>query len=233
MFTPPPSPQPPMARPHDTPQTPVLEAGSTKRFPPPVDVKRRIARRTRWTIILLPLVLVFITASSRFLVYPMASDIFTGVPGAISWEKLASQALNWTPRKRHRELDARQLASPPTSTDAGPTPTTPANAPVPTIPSSPPALPTPFPQPFDADLTQNFSSISCFNFFSNMTNTQPFRSCRPMSLLLDSSSAFIDAQANLTLLNSLVWGTCNTNTDKDHYARQISERTLLCVKQDA
>ncbi|KAF5381301.1 hypothetical protein D9615_008317 [Tricholomella constricta] len=215
MFTPPPSPRPrPMTR-DDTPRTPVLEAGTTKIFPP-VEAKRRIGRRTRWTIILVPLVLVLITASTRYLLHPMAFDIFAGAPGTLSWEKLASQGLNWTPHQRHRELDPRQLAtfiSSSTSDNFSPTAT--ANAPAPTIPSSPPILPTPFPQPYDASFSQNFSSLSCFQFFSNMTSTPAFRACRPLSLLLDNSAVFIDAQANLTLLNSIVWGTCNTNTEED------------------
>jgi len=62
-------------------------------------------------------------------------------------------------------------------------------------------------------LSQNFSSLSCFNFFSNMTNTPAFRSCRPFSLLLQASEAFNTAQENLTLLNTIVWGTCNTTID--------------------
>lgn len=44
-----------------------------------------------------------------------------------------------------------------------------------------------------------------------MTNTSPFRSCRSFSLLLQASSAFIEAQEDLNLLNSIVWGTCNTD----------------------
>ncbi|KAF8068795.1 hypothetical protein FPV67DRAFT_1356278, partial [Lyophyllum atratum] len=217
MFTPPPSPRPTMR--DDTPRTPVLEAGTTKSFPP-LEEKRRIGRRTRWTVMLVPLVLVLITASTRYLMHPTAFDIFADAPGAGSWNKLASQALNWTPHKRHRDLEPRQnlasitsVSTSATSSIASPTAT--VNAPVPTIPSSPPVLPVPFLQPFDADLTQNYSSASCFNFFSNMTNAATFRSCRPLSLLLDSSSAFIDAQTNLTLLNSVVWGTCNTNTARE------------------
>jgi hypothetical protein len=63
---------------------------------------------------------------------------------------------------------------------------------VPVVPSAPPTLPTPFPQPFDSGIAQNFSSITCSNFFANMTNAAPFRSCRPFSLLLGSSSQFIN-----------------------------------------
>jgi hypothetical protein len=48
-----------------------------------------------------------------------------------------------------------------------------------------------------------------------MTNTVPFRSCRPFSLLLQSSDAFINAQSDLDTLNDIVWGTCNTTIDDD------------------
>jgi len=45
-----------------------------------------------------------------------------------------------------------------------------------------------------------------------MTNTVPFRSCRSFSLLLQTSAAFIEAQTDLNLLNTIVWGTCDTDT---------------------
>ncbi|KAG6916150.1 hypothetical protein DXG01_008202 [Tephrocybe rancida] len=203
------------------PQTPVLEAG-TKNFPPVVDSKRRIGRRMRWTVTLVPLALILITASTRYLMHPGAFDIFVSAPGSLSWHEMSSKGLLWKPHKRHEGHERRQLSTTPTSsgTSTGtPTtttsPTAAANAPVPTIPSTAPTLPTPFPQPYDSDLTQNFSSITCFNFFANMTAAQPFRTCRALSFLADSSNDFIDAQTNLTLLNSIIWGTCNTNTAKD------------------
>jgi len=37
-----------------------------------------------------------------------------------------------------------------------------------------------------------------------------FRQCRPFSFLFQTSSTFINAQSNLTLMNTLIWGTCNT-----------------------
>lgn len=83
---------------------------------------------------------------------------------------------------------------------------------IPTVPSSPPKLPSPFPQPFDSDFGQNFSAQSCYDFLLNMTNTQPFRACRPFGMLVAGSSSFSDASSSLETLNSVVWGTCNTNT---------------------
>ncbi|KAJ8693423.1 hypothetical protein PTI98_008416 [Pleurotus ostreatus] len=107
----------------------------------------------------------------------------------------------------------------PSATSLSPAPSTSTTAataqPLPTVPSSPPTtppVPTPFPQPFDSDISTNFSSNSCFNFFTDMLNRAEFRSCRPFGLLVGSSDEFLKAQNNLTLLNTLIWGTCNTNT---------------------
>jgi hypothetical protein len=63
---------------------------------------------------------------------------------------------------------------------------------LPTVPTGTIDVPTPFPVPFDTSFQQNFSSVSCYNFFLNMTNSISFRSCRPFSLLLQRSNAFIE-----------------------------------------
>ncbi|KAG8848554.1 hypothetical protein FRB96_001081 [Tulasnella sp. 330] len=80
-----------------------------------------------------------------------------------------------------------------------------------TIPDPPNPVPTPFPQPFDTVFSFNFTTTSCQSFFaSSLISNITFRSCRPLSLLIPSSSAFISAQSNLTLLTSIVGGTCDT-----------------------
>ncbi|KAF9467744.1 hypothetical protein BDZ94DRAFT_1287463 [Collybia nuda] len=209
MFTPPPSPLPFKSK-NDKPRTIVVDtellAGSSKPSPTfvsPHEKKRAIGRRTIWTVLAVPLVIILITASTRYFTHPVAFDIFSQDP---AWHSLVTTTGIWTPHKRHPAPEPQKSGSP--------TPTTLVNAPLPTIPTNA-ILPTPFPQPFDSDITQNFSSISCFSFFSNMTNAPAFRSCRPFSMLQQSSSDFINAQTNATLLNSIVWGTCNTNTEKD------------------
>jgi len=53
--------------------------------------------------------------------------------------------------------------------------------------------------------------VGCQNFFTNMTNSDAFNSCRSFSLLLQSSQAFNAAQNNLSVLNSMLWATCNTD----------------------
>jgi len=71
-------------------------------------------------------------------------------------------------------------------------------------------VPTPFPQPFDSSLSFNFSTATCSSFFSDFTANITFRACRPFSLLLGTSSAFFDAQSNLTELTAVMAGTCDT-----------------------
>lgn len=171
------------------------------------EIKARISRRFRWVALVGPLLLILITLSTRYITHPALFD-------ALSGESTHSV---WSPHKRH--LYPRD-----SSTSSAPTSTTPATAqPVPTVPTSA-VIPTPFPQPFDGNMPQNFSSTSCFNFFSNMTSADPFRSCRPLSLLLQTSTILVQvrvpnfvlishsvqAQKNLTLLNSIIWGTCQT-----------------------
>ncbi|KAJ7029217.1 hypothetical protein C8F04DRAFT_1265095 [Mycena alexandri] len=238
MFTPPPSPGPPPKGLQDG----ILSAPDAASAPHPMSpttLKRRIGRRTKWTVILVPLALILVAASSRYITHPAAFDMFSEPP--LNWETLPDPASGWKPHKRHPlPAPAAAVSSAPSGsvlgsgvvlgsvaanslpalTGAASTPTAAATEPptsqqtVPTVPSSAPPLPTPFPQPFDSSLSQNFSSVSCFNFFTNMTNTPAFRSCRPFSMLLQSSDAFIEAQDDLDSLNDIVWGTCNTNVDE-------------------
>ncbi|KAF7351296.1 hypothetical protein MSAN_01561100 [Mycena sanguinolenta] len=238
MFTPPPSPGRPPSDLKDgitVPDAAVAVSGSATHPMSPETLKRRIGRRTRWTVILVPVVLVLITLSTRYLTHPAAFDMFSEPASSLNWESLSEHASDWTVHKRHPPMEARDstLASGASQassasltaaslTGASGTSSTAAPASselpiseqtVPTVPATPPTLPTPFPQPFDSSLSQNFSSLSCFNFFSNMTNTAAFRSCRPFSLLLQASEAFLEAQEDLDSLNSIVWGTCNTTID--------------------
>ncbi|KAF5390831.1 hypothetical protein D9757_004456 [Collybiopsis confluens] len=89
---------------------------------------------------------------------------------------------------------------------------------LPSIPSSSPALPTPFLQPWDSNIAQNFSSQNCFSFFFAMINDNNFRRCRPFGLLQMTSNQFSNLQSNLTALNAVVWGTCNPPLGVDQCA---------------
>jgi hypothetical protein len=203
MFTPPPSPLPPKLQ---FQQSADLDIASEDILSPisssSIDAKRATSRRTKWAALIVPLVLVLITGTTRYLTHPAALDVLSG-----SFERGSHRPslTDWRPHKRHPAPQAVGGTSssnvafptaPPTTSSPLPvavstsTTTTPASQAVPTIPSVPPVLPTPFPQVFDTSLQANFSTQGCQNFFLNMSSAVPFNACRPFSLLLQSSSAF-------------------------------------------
>nr|GAT46064.1 predicted protein [Mycena chlorophos] len=225
MFTPPPSP----GLPPDQFKDP-----AAPRPVSPDTLKRATGRRTRWAIVLVPLALVLITASTRYITHPAAFDIFSDGP-TLDWETLSQRSGDWAAHEPHHRRDGVSTASSASATFASlsgsnsgsatatsTTTSSPSQQTVPVVPGANASVPNPFPQPWDSDLSQNFSSLSCFDFFQNMTNTVPFRSCRPFSLLLQASNAFIEAQSNLAELNDIVWGTCNTNIDADQCAANMA-----------
>lgn len=222
MFTPPPSPL----------QSPGGEnvQESVRENTMLAESKRSTGRRAKWTVLFIPLALVLITASTRYITHPVAFDIFSeSLP--LDWHTISTKGADWRRHKRHPQ-DAEQTvvetsiiagstatlvfsstpaasATSATSASVVATTTIPASQQaLPTVPTDP-DLPTPFPQSFDSDVSQNFSSMTCYQFFTNMTNTAAFRSCRPFSVLLQSSSSFIKVQDNLTELNNVIWGICN------------------------
>jgi hypothetical protein len=211
MFTPPPSPGP---LPMDFGEKQPVQSHSSSRPVVPVESeKQRLGRRIKWAAIATPAILILIALSTRFITHPSGFDFLAGQDHPrLQAESLWRRSTEW--HLQHKRQSASSVGSAaPSGSSVSNSPTTtlsPTSQPLPSVPSSPPVLPTPFPQPWDASMGQNFSSGSCFQFFTNMTNTLPFRACRPFSLLLQSSSAVVEAQKNLTLLNSIVWGTCQT-----------------------
>ncbi|KIK99179.1 hypothetical protein PAXRUDRAFT_9040 [Paxillus rubicundulus Ve08.2h10] len=212
MFTPPPSPLPP--RPVLPPEAVPDDSNDTQTVPSAskdtlfLHSKHKVHRSLRWTVILVPLVLILIAGTTRFLTHPVAFDLF--VPGVhhdwTTWtEKLADRSTH----ARHGTPNSLSLKKP-TSISFVPrgTPT------VPTVPITP-VLSTPFPQPFDTTLSTNFSTNSCYDFFINMLESDSFRSCRSFSLLITKSNAFQEAQKDIDAMNADVWGTCNTNIPQD------------------
>lgn len=170
------------------------------------DAKRRIGRRFRNAVILVPLVLIAITVSARLITHgppPFLSSLAsphswtsTFLPSTPCHEphhrhgQQADSTLNLG--KRSPQLpgvgDTTSTSSTRTSTPAISSPTV---ASAPTVPQSSPVLPTPFPQAVNGIITKNFSSVSCMNFITDMAGAREFRSCRPFSLLLGSSDDFI------------------------------------------
>jgi hypothetical protein len=157
------------------------------------DRKRQIAWRTGLTVIILPLLLALVTFVTRFSSRPLFLDSLVGHSPRTRVDFAIGNA-----RAGHaaHALHRRQTNTA-TSSAAGvnfPSPASSSSPPpsgtVPRIPSSPPVLPTPFPQAFET-LSLNFTTNSCTAFFLNMTQSLPFRQCRPFSFLSQSSSSFL------------------------------------------
>ncbi|KAF9450318.1 hypothetical protein P691DRAFT_810633 [Macrolepiota fuliginosa MF-IS2] len=205
MFTPPPSPRPLNLK-HAAPvqantSAATLSPPSIPNDMPSHDRKRQTGRRFKWAVLIVPLVLILITASTQYLTHPAAFDAFSPTSPK-EWSRLLAQTKDWRLHRRHPTPQTNAFDSEATSSSADSSSTavpilspTPSVAvvpqPTPTKPSAPPTLPTPFPQPFDPQLTLNFSSVSCLGFFTNMTQSAAFRPCRPFSLLSQSSADFI------------------------------------------
>ena len=181
-----------------------LETSTTTR-----DRKRRIAWCTGLMVILVPLMLVLITFLKRFASHPLFLDLLAGPhPGSRVLLTTKTDGGGHLARARHRrQTGAITMSSAVASTSgtdivfpsvAAPTSTPVPSQTLPTIPSSPPVLPTPFPQPFDTTMGNNFTTNSCDTFFTNMTQSLPFRQCRPFSFLSQTSSAFLQVSGILT-----------------------------------
>ena len=174
-------------------------------------MKKQTGRRTKWFIILAPALLILITLSTRYISQPIlravqphhirpVDPIWPPTPVHAPILKRAPQASGTaTPSASPSALSlasptnsASSLAS---SLSSSPSPS--GTQLLPTIPSSPPVLPTPFPQPWDTTLSNNFSTANCQNFFNNITQATSFRECRPFSLLQKVSSAFIQVSVDL------------------------------------
>jgi len=189
------------------------------------DRKRRIAWRTGSMVIIVPLILVLVTLLMRFPSPPLFSRLLAGSsPGIRGHVATGMDGTVHPVHAHHRRQTGASAITPGASSSPNgsnlifPTMTsTSASGPsqtVPTVPMSP-VLPTPFPQAFDTTLSNNFTTNSCTTFFTNMTESLAFRECRAFSFLSQTSSAFLQAQSNLTALNIDVWGTCNTPMTAD------------------
>ncbi|KAI0642781.1 hypothetical protein C8Q79DRAFT_916747 [Trametes meyenii] len=191
--------------------------------------KKRAGRRTRWAVFIVPFVLAIVGLSTRYIAHPAIFDVFR--PRS-HWEP-THDADDWGLHKRHPDpadssaLTTIQVSTPtgtslslaPSASAAAPTTVSASNT---KVPSTPPAIPTPFPQPFDSSLSTNFTTVACQTFFQNMTGTLAFRQCRPFSLLVSDSNEFISqSQRNISLLNTIIWGTCNTTPTADQCAANM------------
>jgi hypothetical protein len=171
------------------------------------DRKRRIAWYTRLMVITVPLVLVLVAFLRHFASRPLFLDLLVGPsPGARVFLATGIDRTGHSIRPLHRRqsgVSTMPLVIPSSMSSVSslvfptiastPTPTSsqgPSQV-VPTILSSAPDLPTPFPQAYDTTLGSNFTTLTCQMFFTNMTQSLPFRQCRPFSFLSQTSSAFL------------------------------------------
>lgn len=197
MFTPPPSPSPPTA----------AFNGKDIDTPCPLPCKKkRLSRFFRLATVLFPFLAV------AFMTYFLHARRPGSPTASTRW--IVDSAL---PMGHHRQVLHRRDTSnlPSSSPTPSPTSTAPPSSTdsqvpvsdqlVPTVPGSSPVLPTPFPQALDSGVAQNFSTASCLSFFANMTSDASFRTCRPFSLLLGTSGAFINVRSqfiHLTLYDN-------------------------------
>ncbi|ESK82804.1 hypothetical protein Moror_12286 [Moniliophthora roreri MCA 2997] len=233
MFTPPPSPFPMMTG--EKERDPMGEAGEAllvqaecrgvEQQPEEVLTvgleavtkrKRRTATLRTLSALLIPLILIGITASTGWISHPVAFDVFLAQHPQNSSTLLGLHKPHSEPEPG---VHLHRRANDSSSSSLSPTSTIPATAqPIPTVPSSasPPTLPTPFPQPWDSDVGTNYTNRGCYDFMLNITNTVAFRSCRSFGALVGlGGEAFQKAHSSLESLNNIIWGTCNTNTSQD------------------
>jgi hypothetical protein len=178
------------------------------------DRKSQIAWRTGLTVIILPLLLALVTLVMRFSSRPLFLD---SLAGPSPRTRLNFVIGNVRPGHSAHALHRRQTSMPtmqsdkPTSTSSAagidfPSQTSSSSSPpsgsVPTVPSSP-VLPTPFPQPFETTLSLNFTTNSCTSFFLNMTQSLPFRQCRPFSFLSQTSTSFLQVSVIIFFLSAV------------------------------
>lgn len=204
MFTPPPSPDPFRNTREISPETPVTVKGGFLAAPSNnipgclsrpssselEDVRRRkiksqTTRRIRWTILLVPAILVLIAVPTRY---------FSQLQELVAWPsqlELSNFGLGKEWHAHKREPSPEPAPLPQQSSGGNSNSPSITTQTVPTIPASPPQLPTPFPQALDQSISSNFSTQGCQNFFLNMTASAAFRTCRPFSLLFQTSSDFV------------------------------------------
>lgn len=180
MFTPPPSPLPLIWQavvPSEVVQTPNHPIEDTRT----ALSKQKFHRSIRWSIV--PLSLMLIAAFTRFWTHPAAFDLLSmdGHHEDIQRTKVSVWSFHEPHHAASNRLVERSTSDHLVVRDT--------NTSVPTVPVNP-VLPVPFPQPFDTTLSTNFSTTECYDFFLNMTQLDPFRSCRPFALLISTSYAF-------------------------------------------
>ncbi|KAI1154671.1 hypothetical protein F4825DRAFT_153591 [Nemania diffusa] len=69
----------------------------------------------------------------------------------------------------------------------------------------------PLPSPFDGALAANFSTQSCPVFINEFLSNATFKSCYPISLLLQGSQSFFEAETNFVTITRVLDAACAAN----------------------
>ncbi|KAH8752573.1 hypothetical protein F5883DRAFT_608322 [Diaporthe sp. PMI_573] len=69
----------------------------------------------------------------------------------------------------------------------------------------------PLPSPFDGGITSNFTSTTCPTFFDNMLADPELQKCYPVSLMLQSSQSFFEAEKSLVSISTVLDHACAAN----------------------
>jgi len=76
---------------------------------------------------------------------------------------------------------------------------------------------TPLPEPFDGTPSTDFVSVggdeSCPNYVSALLNSETFKDCYPLSMMLFTSSSFFDAKRQLTSLVRVLDAACDAEVE--------------------
>lgn len=134
-----------------------------------------------------------------------ASDIYTAVP-LEQWSQLIFDTSD--PPAPPMRLQARQEAATTTSLTQA-TYSTNASASSTATPTSE----SPLPSPFDSFMTNNFTTASCPAFFESFLGNDTFQKCTPLSLLLQTSNGFFEAERSLVRLTQTLDAACSVDFD--------------------
>ncbi|KAK7740583.1 hypothetical protein SLS53_005428 [Cytospora paraplurivora] len=70
------------------------------------------------------------------------------------------------------------------------------------------------PSPFDGGLSNNFTTKTCPTFINDMLADAEFQACYPVSLLIQSSQSFFDAQKSLVSMTTVLDHACQANATR-------------------
>ncbi|KAI9844380.1 MAG: hypothetical protein M1838_002204 [Thelocarpon superellum] len=69
----------------------------------------------------------------------------------------------------------------------------------------------PLPSAFDTSLGSNFTTSACPNFFNSFLQNSTFKACLPLSLLLQNSNSFFQAEKSIVTITQTLEASCNVD----------------------